>query len=92
MVRFPEPGFDTVMGCEAELVPTVWEANVSDVGLSDMPAVGVTPVPVRGTVWGDPGALSVICTEADREPLAVGVNWIDTMQLPPPARVGQLFA
>jgi len=39
------------------------------------------PVPVRGTVCGLPGALSVSVNAADRVPDAVGLNVIETVQL-----------
>lgn len=43
----------------------------------------VIPVPVRVMVCGLPGALSVMVIEADRVPVAVGLNVTIREQLPP---------
>ena len=45
------------------------------------------PVPVRGTIWGLPMALSVIDTLAVRPPAAVGLKTSEIMQFAPAARV-----
>ncbi len=87
MMRFPEPVFVTVMACGAELVPTPVEPKVTDGGLSMMAAVGTTPVPVRATVCGDPGALSVTCTDAERTPPASGEKVTLIVQLAPPPKL-----
>ena len=42
-----------------------------------------TPLPVSGTVCGEPGALSVIVIVPVRVPTAVGVNVIFSAQFPP---------
>ena len=60
----------------AVAVPTVVEAKVSDVGLSEaFAAAGASaPVPVSGTDWGEPTALSAMLTVAVRVPVAVGLK------------------
>ena len=45
------------------------------------------PVPLRGTLCGEPGALSVTSTAAERAPVAVGLKVTPTLQLAPAARV-----
>ena len=62
----------------AELVvPATWSLKVKPVGLR------VTPVPVCGL----PEALSVMESEAVREPIALGLNVMLKVQLSPTARV-----
>jgi hypothetical protein len=48
---------------------------------------GTTPVPESATVWGLPAAFDVSDSDAFLAPPAVGVNRIDTTQLPPAATV-----
>jgi hypothetical protein len=51
------------------------------------------PVPVIATDWGEPGALSVKLRVAERVPVALGVNVMETEQFAPAARlVPQVFA
>lgn len=55
-------------------------------------AVGLTPVPVRLTVWGLPAALSVTLRVPLAVPLAVGVKLTLIVQLAPAATlVPQVF-
>lgn len=68
----------------AELVvPATWLPKVR------LPGARVTPVPVpvRATVCGLPEALSVMESEAVREPIALGLNVMLKVQLSPTARV-----
>jgi hypothetical protein len=60
-------------------VPTDWLAKVRLVG--ERLGAGAVPVPERATVWGLPLALSVMLTEAERLPLAVGVKVTLIVQL-----------
>jgi hypothetical protein len=45
------------------------------------------PVPLRLTVCGLPGSLSLMTRVADRAPAALGLNAKLVVQLPPPATV-----
>jgi len=54
------------------VVPNTWLANTRLVG--ERVTAGAMPVPVRGTVYGLPAALSATLTLAVRVPLAVGVK------------------
>ncbi len=48
-------------------------------------------MPVRLTVWGDPGALSVIVTAPERAPATVGVKvTVIVHERPAPRLAGQL--
>ena len=49
--------------------------------------LGRTPIPESETVWGDPAALSAIEIYDAREPVAVGVNVTEIVQLACEARV-----
>ena len=44
--------------------------------------MGAVPVPVRDTIWGLPGALSAILTEAVRLNIPAGVNVTLNVQTP----------
>jgi hypothetical protein len=77
------PGFESWIVCAAEVAPTVVLGKVSDVGVST--ACGPTPVPVSGTFWGEPVALSVKVTFAENAPTAGGVNVTITVQLEGPS-------
>ena len=57
-----------------EGVPTACDEKLRLVGDGEKLAVGVTPVPLTGTVCGDPDALSDTLTFAVRLPLVVGIN------------------
>ena len=75
------------------MLPTFWLLYVSELGESA--AVAVTPVPERLAVCGLPLALSVTDKDAERAPVAVGVNVTLIVQLELAASVeglmGQLF-
>ena len=45
-----------------------------------------TPMPLRGTICGLPGALSVMLSAAERVPDAVGLNVTLMLQLAPAAK------
>ena len=80
IVSAAPPVLESVTVCAPLVDPTVWLANVSEVG--ETLAVGVptaAPVPVRLTVCGLPAALSEMAIAADRAPVAVGVN--DTLMV-----------
>lgn len=72
----------SVTVCDALVVPTACAvAKVTLVGASV--AIGaVTPVPVRDITCGLLGALSVIVTEPNAPPAAVGVNVTLMVQIP----------
>jgi hypothetical protein len=77
------PTFVTVSVCPADEVPTCCEANVRLVGATAKLLVAVCPVPLSGTVCGEPAALSVMLTVAGREPAVVGVNFTEIWHDPP---------
>src|SRR5205823_4382737 len=78
------PGFDKVIVCAALAFPRFWLPNDTVEGLTE--ACGtVTPLPFSAALGGDPAAVSVIATEADRTPAACGVNVTEIVQLPPAA-------
>jgi hypothetical protein len=66
--------------------PVVTLPNAREVALRlTTGTTGVTPVPVRATVWGEPVALSAIDTDAERAPAADGLNVTLTVQEEPAA-------
>jgi hypothetical protein len=67
---------------ELLVVPINWAAKVSG---EDRLTTGPVPVPLKLTVWGLPGALSVSERLPDRVPVAVGVNVTLITQLLPAA-------
>jgi hypothetical protein len=67
------------------VVFTCWLPKAIEVG--DKLATGAIPVPVKATVCGLPEALSVTDSDALREPVAVGLNVIENVQLAPTASV-----
>src|SRR5882762_1261562 len=77
------PGLDSVTGCEALVVPTCCELKVSADGEEFKTPVAVTPVPVMRRPRAKPPPSSGIISEADREPVAEGVNVTVTVQNPP---------
>src|ERR1039458_10319256 len=90
MLKIPRPVFESVTICALLLVKTTWVGNVSVVG--ERATAGSTPTPVRETVWGLLGALSVMLRAAVRAPTVVGVNDTVIVQVPPAARDdGQRF-
>jgi hypothetical protein len=50
--------------------------------------IPATPLPLRGTGWGELGALSVIVSAPLALPVAAGVKVTLTVQLKPDARFG----
>ena len=67
---------------------------VADAGVNETAKSGVgavVPVPLNETECGLPGAVSVIVTEPERLPVAVGVNLTLTVQLAPALSVVQLL-
>jgi hypothetical protein len=78
------------MGWALLLAPTDWAPKERPEG--DTVAFVEVPVPPRVTVWGLPAALSAMVTDADRLPLAAGVNFTLIVQLAPVAtEAGQLL-
>src|SRR6267143_3777147 len=77
------PGFDSVTGCKALVVPTCCELNVRLAGEEFKTPVAVTPVPLRRRPRATPPPSSGIIREANREPVAEGVNVTITVQNPP---------
>jgi hypothetical protein len=77
------PGFDTVTVCVA-LLPTLTFPKASLVGLNDSWAAdGVTPVPERERVVGEPDTLLVIDMLPEALPVAVGANFtLKVVELP----------
>lgn len=70
-------------------VPTLVLAKFKLV--ADRLTAGAVPVPVKGRLWGLPGALSLTLTDAVRVPVAVGVKVTLIVQVPPVARVEGLM-
>lgn len=67
---------------------------VADDGENETPKSGVgavVPVPLKVTACGLPGAESVIVTEPERGPVAVGVKITFTVQFAPGLTVEQLL-
>ena len=93
MFRVAIPLFVSMMFCAALAVVTNWPAKLSDMGASV--TAGAVPVPLSPTLCGLPLALSVMVTEAERAPVAVGLNVTLIEQSAPAASVevlgGQLF-
>lgn len=56
-------------------------------GVGVIVTVAATPVPVRETVAGDPGALLEMLTVPGSVPAVVGENWAVTLVLRPAATV-----
>jgi hypothetical protein len=67
-----ELAFVSVTACAALVVPTDWGANVREEGVRVTPEP--KPVPMSFTIWGLPGALSVMTRLAERSPAAVGIK------------------
>ena len=79
-VKLALPVLVRVTDCEVLATPTDWLPKVRLVGERLTP--DAVPVPVRVTDCGLPVALSVILIEAERLPLAAGVNVTLIAQLP----------
>ena len=72
----------SVAGCAELVVFSVWLLKLRLVGDSVTAGAPATaPVPVTLTVWGLPGALSVIVTIPVRVPVAVGMKVTLILQL-----------
>lgn len=82
-LRVAPPVLESVTACAALVVPTVWLVNVRVEG--ETPATGTLPLPLRLTVCGLPGALSLTLSVPERIPAAVGVNVTLIEQLLPAA-------
>jgi hypothetical protein len=80
MLNGPLPVFFTVAGSAGLTVPTSWEPKIKVAGVRL--TAGMPPVPVSGSWWGLPGALSVIVTAPVRIPVAVGVKVTLSVQKP----------
>ena len=83
MLKLVLPVLFRVTVCATLVVPTFWLLKVRLVGVT--PANGALPVPVRFTVCGLLVALSVMVTEAERDPGTVGVKVTLIVQLLPAA-------
>jgi hypothetical protein len=86
IAKAAEPVFVSVTVCAALVVPTFWLAKVSETGERLAVVVDGVAVPVRPTVCGLPGALSLTLKLPVRVPDAVGVNVTLMAQFPPAAR------
>ncbi len=86
MLKLLPPVFATVTVCAALGVPISCVENVNAGGLNvTIPAL--TPVPMSGTLCGEPAAESLTSRVAVRTPAAVGVNVTATEQLAPAAKI-----
>ncbi len=81
MLSVAVPLLVSVTACAALVVPTCWLLKVSV--LLDNVTAGAIPVPLRLTLCGLFGALSVIDTVPVRVPVAVGVKVTLMVQLAP---------
>jgi hypothetical protein len=68
------PGLLTVNACVLDGTPIAEVANDSDDGLTCNTGAGTTPVPEREEVCVRLSGVSTTCRDADRAPLAPGVN------------------
>src|SRR6185312_11102868 len=87
MCRSEVPVLRTVTVWPVLVVPTTCPPNTREVGVTSTP--GAVPLPVSETNCGDPGALSLICSEPVRLPTAVGENVTLTVHVPLAATDGQ---
>ena len=83
MLKLVLPVLFRVTVCATLVVLTFWLLKVRLVGVT--PANGALPVPVRFTVCGLLVALSVMVTEAERDPGTVGAKVTLIVQLLPAA-------
>ena len=86
MVMLVFPVFVMLTFCEPEL-PTFTLPKATLDGLGVIVIVAATPVPVKETVAGDPGALLAMLTVPDSAPAVVGENSAVTVVLCPTATV-----
>ena len=82
MLSAAVPELVRVMVCAELATPTVWLPKLRLVGAKVTPGTAATPVPVRFTTCGLPGALSVIVIVPVCVPVAVGVNVTLMVQFP----------
>jgi hypothetical protein len=82
--------FVRVIVCAALVVFTVCAAKVNVETLAV--TVGSTPVPDKVTPWGEPAALSVKFSVAEKTLVEVGVNVTGIVQAAPGARTAQVVA
>ena len=84
----PLPVAVTVTGCDALVVPSVVEPNVSEVG-ETLTVRAAEPVPVPESATGEPvtGTLAVMVAVPLAAPVAVGVNTTLMVQVVAAARV-----
>jgi len=75
----------SVTVCAALVVATPWVPKAMLAGLSN--TAGPVPVPVKGTKWGLPAALSVTVSKAEGEKAPVGAKVTEMVQLAPAFRV-----
>jgi hypothetical protein len=87
MLSTPVPVLERVTLCATLVKPTPTWPNVRLDGERFTVLAGATPVPVKLTVCGLPPALSVMASDALRDPAAVGVNVTLNEQLAPGARL-----
>jgi hypothetical protein len=80
------PVFVILTLCEPELPAVTFPKATLD-GFGVIVTVAATPVPVKETVAGDPGALLEILTDPGSEPAVVGENCAVTVVLCPAATV-----
>jgi len=85
IVTAPLPVFCICTVRGAEVTVRAVFGKVTDAGLK-LSAVDV-PVPVSGTLWGDPGPSSVYTRAAEAAIAVCGVNVIVILQLFPGAKV-----
>ena len=86
MLKLKPPGFDSVAVWAALVVPTIWGAKVSEVGLS-LAAARLDPAtPLSETLCGAPTTESLKTKVALLVPAAVGVNFTETVQAAPAAK------
>ena len=83
ILKLAFPVLFRVTDCAPLVEATFWLLKVTLGGVT--PANGAVPMPVRFTVCGLPVALSVMVTEAERDPKAVGVKVTLIVQLLPAA-------
>ena len=92
MCSGPVPVLMTIRVCDGLDVPSSVPGKESAVGEKAMAGWGATPVPLRTSVCGVPGALSATCRFAVKVPALDGVKVILTAQLAFGARVAwQVF-
>jgi hypothetical protein len=90
IVSGPLPVLASVIVCGGLVVETVREANVSDVGVSEIAGASATPVPDSVTWCGLPGASLLMMRAPAMLPGMSGVNVTLMAQLAPmPSEAGQ---